>query len=119
MSITATAKDGTIRTVSDVVPNRFWTLTEVTAAIALANAVLAGTGLADTGLADTGLADTGLADTVLADTVLANTALADSGPGAASGFELVATYGDFDADTSLDAPTAWRMILILQAAGTR
>ena len=93
MSITATAKDGTIRTVSDVVPNRFWTLTEVTAAVALANAVLAGTTLADA-------------------------ALADSGPGAASGFELVATYGDFDADTPLDAPAAWRMILILQAAGT-
>ena len=40
MSITATAGDGTIRTVSDVVPNRFWTLTEVTAAIALANTAL-------------------------------------------------------------------------------
>jgi hypothetical protein len=38
MTITATAEDGTIRTVSDVVPNRFWTLTEFTAAIALANA---------------------------------------------------------------------------------
>jgi SAM-dependent methyltransferase len=38
MTITATAKDGTIRTVSDVVPNRFWTLTEFTAAVALANA---------------------------------------------------------------------------------
>ena len=90
MSIIATAADGTIRTVSDVVPNRFWTLTEFTAAIALANAVLANTGLASTGLASTGL-----------------------------GFELVATYGDFDAETPLDAPAAWRMILILQAAGTR
>ncbi len=98
MSITATAKDGTIRTVSDVVPNRFWTLTEFTAAVALANALLAGP--------------------VLASTVLAGTGLADPGPGAASGFELVATYGDFDATTPLDAPTAWRMILILQAAGT-
>ena len=39
MTITATAKDGTIRTVSDVVPNRFWTLTEFTAAVALANTV--------------------------------------------------------------------------------
>jgi len=38
MTITATAADGTIRTVSDVVPNRFWTLTEFSAAIALANA---------------------------------------------------------------------------------
>ena len=37
MTITATTDDGTIRTVSDVVPNRFWTLTEFTAAIALAN----------------------------------------------------------------------------------
>jgi SAM-dependent methyltransferase len=38
VTITATAQDGTIRTVSDTVPNRFWTLTEFTAAIALANA---------------------------------------------------------------------------------
>ena len=38
MTITATSSGGTIRTVSDVVPNRFWTLTEFTAAIALANA---------------------------------------------------------------------------------
>ena len=44
MTITATAKDGTIRTVSDVVPNRFWTLTEFTAAIALANARAAAPG---------------------------------------------------------------------------
>ena len=73
MTITATSADGTIRTVSDVVPNRFWTLTEFRAAVALANARLAG-----------------------------------------GGFELVATYGDFDETTELDAPTAWRMILILQ-----
>ena len=39
MTITATFKDGTIRTVSDVVPNRFWSLTEFTAAIGLANAI--------------------------------------------------------------------------------
>jgi SAM-dependent methyltransferase len=76
MSITATAADGTIRTVSDVVPNRFWTLTEFTAAVALANAAPAGPG---------------------------------SGP-----FELVASYGDFDQTTTLDAPTAWRMVLILR-----
>ena len=57
MSITATAQDGTIRTVSDVVPNRFWTLTEFTAAIALAN--------------------------------LGHPS---------GGFELVASYGDFDAE---------------------
>jgi SAM-dependent methyltransferase len=73
MTITATADDGTIRTVSDVVPNRFWTLTEFTAAIALADARLAG-----------------------------------------SAFELVATYGDFDESTALDAPTAWRMIRVLR-----
>jgi SAM-dependent methyltransferase len=85
MTITATSADGTIRTVSDVVPNRFWTLTEFTAAIALSNAVPA------------------------------------SGPAAApgvppGGFELVATYGDFDETTGLDAATAWRMILILRRA---
>ncbi|HVT70896.1 MAG TPA: class I SAM-dependent methyltransferase [Trebonia sp.] len=73
MTITATAADGTIRTVSDVVPNRFWTLTEFTAALALSNAG-AGSG----------------------------------------GFELAATYGDFDETTALDDPTAWRMILVLR-----
>jgi SAM-dependent methyltransferase len=36
MSITARAADGTVRTVSDVVPNRFWTATEVSAALRLA-----------------------------------------------------------------------------------
>ena len=76
MTITATAADGTIRTVSDVVPNRFWTLTEFTAGIALANSLPAG---------------------------------ADGGT-----FELVATYGDFDQTTPLDAPTAWRMVLVLR-----
>jgi hypothetical protein len=106
MTITATAADGTIRTVSDVVPNRFWTLTEFTAAIALANAALASTALASTGLASTGLTSTGPA-----------------GPSrpendASGGFELVASYGDFDEKTALDAPAAWRMILILQAAVT-
>jgi len=81
MTITATSKDGTIRTVSDVVPNRFWTLTEFTAAIALANARVA------------------------------------LSPGDSSGgFELVASYGDFDETTALDAPAAWRMILVLRAA---
>jgi len=97
MSITATARDGTIRTVSDVVPNRFWTLTEVTAAIALAGPALAGTALANTGTAASG---------------------GFGGTAASGGFDLVATYGDFDAATPLDAPAAWRMILILQAAGT-
>jgi SAM-dependent methyltransferase len=38
MTITATSEDGTIRTVSDVVPNRFWTLTEFTAAVDLSGA---------------------------------------------------------------------------------
>ena len=37
MSITAHDKDGTVRAVSDVVPNRFWTATELTAAIRLAS----------------------------------------------------------------------------------
>ncbi len=76
MTITATAADGTIRTVSDVVPNRFWTLTEFTAAVRLANA--------------------------------ANAA------NAAAGLTLAATYGDFDLTTTLDGPTAWRMILIFR-----
>lgn len=67
MSIIARGPDGTIRTATDVVPSRFWTLTEMTAAIRLAG-----------------------------------------------GFSLVATYGDFDDSTTLDAPTAWRMILVLR-----
>jgi hypothetical protein len=69
MTITATTADGVIRTVSDVVPNRFWTLTEFTAAVTLAG-----------------------------------------------GYRLAASYGDFDLTTTLDAPTAWRMILVLRAA---
>jgi SAM-dependent methyltransferase len=73
MTITATAADGTIRTVSDVVPNRFWTLTEFTAAVRLADAAAAGAGLT-----------------------------------------LAGSYGDFDQSTALDAPTAWRMVLILR-----
>ena len=77
MTITATAADGTIRTVSDVVPNRFWTLTEFTAGVALANAVQAAGGT----------------------------------------FELVASYGDFDQTTPLDAPTAWRMVLVMRRSG--
>jgi len=36
MTITARSADGTTRTVSDVVPNRFWTATEIAAAIRLA-----------------------------------------------------------------------------------
>jgi len=79
MTITATAADGTVRTVSDVVPNRFWTLTEFTAAVALASP-----------------------------------RPGDSGD-APGGFAIAASYGDFDETTPLDAPTAWRMIIILQA----
>jgi hypothetical protein len=29
-------------------------------------------------------------------------------------FELVASYGDFDETTALDAPSAWRMVLVLR-----
>ena len=50
---------------------------------------------------------------------LAGTGLSGTGLASTGGFDLVATYGDFDAATPLDAPAAWRMILILQAAGTR
>ena len=75
MMIKVTTADGTVRTVSDVVPNRFWTLTEFSAAVRLANA-----------------------------------------RGAARPLELAASYGDFDDTTALDAPTAWRMILILRSA---
>ena len=87
MTITVTFNDGTIRTVSDVVPNRFWTLTEFTAAVNLANAVEVADARAG--------------------------APADGAPGR---LELAATYGDFDETTPLDAPTAWRMILILRRA---
>jgi SAM-dependent methyltransferase len=84
MTITATSSGGTIRTVSDVVPNRFWTLTEFTAAIELANTSTSGS--------------------------------AEGSGGFRGGFELVATYGDFDETTTLDAASAWRMILILRRA---
>jgi SAM-dependent methyltransferase len=77
MMIKVTTADGTVRTVSDVVPNRFWTLTEFTAAVRLANARAAAP---------------------------------------ARSLDLVASYGDFDDTTALDAPTAWRMILILRSA---
>jgi SAM-dependent methyltransferase len=86
MTITATSSGGTIRTVSDVVPNRFWTLTEFTAAVSLANAAA--------------LANAG--------------ALTNRDAVGVGGFELVASYGDFDETTPLDAPTAWRMILVLR-----
>jgi SAM-dependent methyltransferase len=85
MTIKVTAADGTVRTVSDVVPNRFWTLTEFTAAVRLANAT-------------------------------ANPTANASANAAARPLDLVASYGDFDDATTLDAPTAWRMILILRSA---
>jgi len=66
--VTYTKRGGAgVRTVTDVVPNRFWTATELTAAIRLAG-----------------------------------------------GFAVAARYGDFDADTAVEAPDAWRMILVLR-----
>lgn len=67
VNITVHYKDGTTRTVTDVVPNRFWTATEITAAIRLAG-----------------------------------------------GLTIAATYGDFDDTTTIDAPDAWRLILVLR-----
>jgi hypothetical protein len=63
-------RGGGVRTVTDVVPNRFWTATELTAAIRLSG-----------------------------------------------GFAVAARYGDFDADTPVEAPDAWRMILVLRREG--
>ena len=67
VSVTYHKRGGSLRTVTDVVPNRFWTATELTAAIRLAG-----------------------------------------------GFAVVASYGDFDADTPVEAADAWRMILVLR-----
>jgi hypothetical protein len=67
MTIVARGPAEMVRTVTDVVPSRFWTLAEMTAAIRLAG-----------------------------------------------GFEVAATYGDFDDSTALDAPAAWRMLLVLR-----
>jgi SAM-dependent methyltransferase len=67
VSVTYHKRGGPVRTVTDVVPNRFWTATELTAAIRLAG-----------------------------------------------GLAVVASYGDFDTDSPLDAPSAWRMILVLR-----
>jgi SAM-dependent methyltransferase len=66
VSVTFHKRGGPVRTVTDVVPNRFWTATELTAAIRLAG-----------------------------------------------GFTVAASYGDFDTDSPVDAPDAWRMILVL------
>jgi len=70
--ISARYADGTTRTVTDVVPNRFWTATEMTAAIRLAG-----------------------------------------------GFTVAATHGDFDDTTPVDAPDAWRLILVLRRDAER
>jgi SAM-dependent methyltransferase len=70
VSVTYHKRGEPVRTVTDVVPNRFWTATEMAAAIRLAG-----------------------------------------------GFDVVASYGDFDADLPLDAPDAWRMILVLRRDG--
>jgi SAM-dependent methyltransferase len=67
VTISVTYPDGMRRTVTDVAPNRFWTATELTAAIALAG-----------------------------------------------GLSVAATYGDFDDTTPVDAPEAWRLILVLR-----
>jgi len=56
MSITAHDNDGTVRTVSDVVPNRFWTATELIAALRLEGSFTIAASYGDfddkTGLAD-------------------------------------------------------------------
>jgi len=98
MMIKVTAADGTVRTVSDVVPNRFWTLTEFTAAVRLANATAAN------------------ASAATAATAASAASAASAGAVAARPLELVASYGDFDVETTLDAPNAWRMILVLRSA---
>ena len=67
VSVTFHKRGGPVRTVTDIVPNRFWTATELTAAIRLAG-----------------------------------------------GFAVAASYGDFDTDAPVDAPGAWRMILVLR-----
>jgi SAM-dependent methyltransferase len=67
VSVTYRKHGGPVRTVTDVVPNRFWTATELMAAIRLAG-----------------------------------------------GFTVAARYGDFDNDSPVDAPEAWRMILVLR-----
>jgi SAM-dependent methyltransferase len=67
VSVTYRPHNGPVRTVTDVVPNRFWTATELIAAIRLAG-----------------------------------------------GFAVAASYGDFEANTPLQAADAWRMIMILR-----
>ncbi len=69
VSVIRHQRGGPVRTVTDVVPNRFWTATEMLAAIRLAG-----------------------------------------------GLSVRASYGEFGSDLPLDAPGAWRMILVLGAA---
>jgi SAM-dependent methyltransferase len=70
VSVTYRKPGGSVRTVTDVVPNRFWTATELAAAIRLAG-----------------------------------------------GFTIAASYGDFAADSPVEAADAWRMILVLSRRG--
>jgi SAM-dependent methyltransferase len=67
VSVTYRKRGGAVRTVTDLVPNRFWSATEMAAALRLAG-----------------------------------------------GLVLAASYGDFDTDSPVDAPDAWRMILVLR-----
>ena len=67
VSVTYRKRGGAVRTVTNVVPNRFWSATEMAAALRLAG-----------------------------------------------GLVPAASYGDFDADSPVDAPEAWRMILVLR-----
>jgi SAM-dependent methyltransferase len=67
VSVTYRKRGGAVRTVTDLVPNRFWSATEMAAALRLAG-----------------------------------------------GLVLAASYGNFDADSPVDAPDAWRMILVLR-----
>jgi SAM-dependent methyltransferase len=66
VSVTLHRRGGPVRTVTDVVPNRFWTATEMDAAIRLAGR-----------------------------------------------FAVRTRYGEFDSDLPVEAPEAWRMILVL------
>lgn len=90
VAVTYRKKDGSVRTITDVVPNRFWTATEFEAAVRLAARPVDGAVGGPVG-----------------------------GPvsGIAGGLSVVARYGDFDGDLALDAPAAWRMIFVLRRCG--
>ena len=53
---------------------------------------------------------------IINNTVALANARPDAAAGSSGGFELVASYGDFDETTALEASTAWRMILVLRHA---